>query len=495
MSLLQKKDFRQNYKKMRIVLVYPNQTELDDLLDRYRYLPGDGPEPFVPLGMLYLCSNVGHQVKFIDNSIKKFTKEKLFQEIMDFKPDIVGFGGTMMEWVQARKVAKLLKEVNIPTIYGGPNATVNSEKHIRYFDYIIRAEGEITLKELLDCLEKDGDLGKVKGLWFRVGSKTVKNPDRPFIEDLDAVNYPDRDIINLYEYSREAGFPTAKPADIVVSSRGCPYDCHFCSSKYFWKQTYRTREVREVIKEIRFMMDRYGTKAIHFREDNFTVQRGRVLKFCEELERIGMEWVCQSRVDDIDKELVERMKDSGCQGICFGFESANDHTLEYLKKGVTVSQSIRAIDICEKIGMNWSGGFMVGVLNETREDINNTLKFVEKIRRKSYSFLPPGAGRFLGFPVSETYFEMERNGLVEFSWEDGELLIPGTYHLSADEVEETIRKDEVSRMGMGWRAKEFIKLILKILLPRFIFKKLRKIYRAVPYIHLRTLFFGLFKCF
>jgi len=480
---------------MRIVLVFPNQTELDDLMDKYRYLPGYRPKPVIPLGMLYLCSNTSHQVKFIDNNIRKFTNEKLFRQIMEFKPDIVGFGGTMMEWVQARKVAKLLKEVDIPTIYGGPNATVNSEKHIKYFDYVIRGEGEATLKELLDCLRGGGNLIKIKGLWFRENSRIVKNPDRPFIGNLDSLNYPDREIIKLDEYSRETGFPTSKPADIVVSSRGCPYDCHFCSSKYFWKQTYRTRDVGKVIKEIKFMMDKYGSKTIHFREDNFTVQRGRVLKFCDELERIGIEWVCQSRVDDVDEELVKRMKDSGCRGISFGFESANDHTLKYLGKGITVDQSRRAIDICEKIGMNWSGGFMVGVLDEMKEDINTTLKFVEKIRKNPHSFLPPGAARFLGFPVSETYFEMERKGLVEYSWEDGELLVPRTYYLLAKDVEKAIRKDEVSRMGIRLRTREFMKLILKTLLPRFIFTKLRKIYRGIIYACLTTLFSGIFKCF
>lgn len=478
---------------MRIVLVYPNQTELDDLLDKYRYLPGYRPKPVIPLGMLYLCSNVGHEIKFIDNNIKKLSNERLFKQIMEFKPDIVGFGGTMMEWVQARKVARLLKEVNIPTIYGGPNATVNSEKHIRYFDYLIRGEGEVTLKELLDCLEEGGDRTKVKGLWFRENSRIVKNPDRPFIRNLNALNYPDREIINLDKYSRETGFPTARPADIVISSRGCPYDCHFCSSKYFWKQTYRTREVEEVIREIKFMMDKYGTKAIHFREDNFTAQRRRVLKFCEEFERIGIEWVCQSRVNDVDGELVERMKDSGCRGISFGFESANDHTLRYLNKGTTVVQSVMAIDICEKLGMNWSGGFMVGVLNEKRKDIDTTLEFVKKIRRSPHSFLAPGAARFLGFPVSETYFEMERKGLVEYNWEYGELLIPRTYYLSAKDVEKAIRKDEISRIGIKLMVRECIKLILKVLLPRFIFVRLRKIYRTGTYGCLTKLFFRLFK--
>ncbi len=136
--------------------------------------------------------------------------------------------------------------------------------------------------------------------------------------------------------------------------------------------------------------------------------------------------------------ILKKMKDAGCIGISFGFESANNHTLEYLNKGITVEESIKAIDICEKVGMNWSGGFMVGCPNETEEDIKKTLKFVRQIHQYTHSYLPPGAAQFLGFPVSETYFEMLNDDLVEYNWQDGELLIPGTRHISAKEVEERI---------------------------------------------------------
>lgn len=468
---------------MKIVLVYPNQTELDELLDKYRYTPGYRPDPMIPLGMLYLCSNLDekHEVEFIDNNIEKLSNQNLFNKILSFNPDIVGFGGTMMEWVQARKVAALLKEADIPTIYGGPNATVNSEKHINYFDYIIRCEGEITLNELLNSLENKENLSNIQGLWFNSGSDVIKNPDRPFINNLDSLKYPSRDIVDINRYCRDSSFPTAYPSDIVVSSRGCPYSCSFCSSKYFWKQSHRTRDIDNTISEIVFLIERYKTKTIHFREDNFTVDKERVIRFCKKLSKLNIEWVCQSRANIIDENTARLMKDSGCKGISFGFESANDKTLKYLKKGITVANSLNAIDICEKVGLNWSGGFMVGVLNENQNDINNTLDFIEKIRKYPHSYLPSEAARFLGFPVSETYYEIIEHKLVEYDWENGELLIPNTYHVTAKNVEKLIRKRELINMTLTGKIKEMLKSVLYAVTPYFVFNKLRNFYRYFRY--------------
>ena len=212
---------------MKIVLVYPNQTELDELSDKHPFTPGYRPKPLIPIGMLYLCSNIDHDVEFIDNNVKKFNNKKLFKKILKSKPDIVGFGGTMMEWIQAQKVAKMLREVDISTLYGGPNATLNSEKHVHYFDYIARGEGENTLNELLTSLEEGRDLKTVKGIWFKKNGEIIKNPDRPFIKNLDSLNYPDRHLVNMNDYDRTQIFSKEKPSDVVVGSRGCPYNCRF----------------------------------------------------------------------------------------------------------------------------------------------------------------------------------------------------------------------------------------------------------------------------
>ena len=450
---------------MKIVLVYPNQTELDELIDKHPFTPGYRPKPLIPIGMLYLCSNIDHDVKFIDNNIQKYSNKKLFKEIMKNEPNIVGFGGTMTEWVQAQKVAKMLREVDIPTIYGGPNATVNSEKHMHYFDYVIRGEGEFTLNELLTSLEKGSDLRAVKGVWFNENTKIVRNLDSPFIENLDCLNYPARFLANLDNYDRTQLFSEEKPADVIVGSRGCPFKCRFCSSQYFWKQSYRYRDVNKIVEEIKFMMEKYGTKVVHFREDNFTVNRKRVLDFCTELKEIDIEWHIQSRVTDIDEELVKKMKEAGCIGISCGFESANNHTLKYIHKGITVEDSIKAINICEKVEMAWTGSFMVGCLNETEEDIRNTLSFVDRIHRYPYSYLPLGAHRFLGFPVSETYFEMLKDNLVEFDWQDGEILVPRTRYVGAERVEQILSDFILIKSDFGTKAKHWAFKTIKNILP------------------------------
>jgi anaerobic magnesium-protoporphyrin IX monomethyl ester cyclase len=464
---------------MKLILVYPNQTELDDLKDKHPFVPGYRPKPLVPLGMLYLCSNIDHDVEFIDNNIKKYSNDRLFKEIMKAKPDIVGFGGTMMEWIQAQKVSKMLHEADIPTIYGGPNATLNSEKHIHYFDYIVRGEGDITLNELLTALEKAKYLKTVKGIWFKQIDKIIKNPDRPFIENLDSLKYPARHLANLDDYDRIQIYSKERPCDVIVGSRGCPYNCRFCSSKYFWKRTYRYRDVNEVIEEVNFIIEKYGTKVVHFREDNFTVYRKRVFEFCDRLKEIDIKWICQSRVNDIDEKLIKKMKDAGCIGISFGFESANNHTLDYLNKGITLEESIKAIDICEKVGMNWSGGFMVGCPNETEGDIKRTLEFVRQIRKYTHCYLSPGAAQFLGFPVSETYFEMLNDSLVEYNWQDGELLIPRTRHISAKRVEEILYKDRLSGMDAFTKINNLIWWNIKGILPEKCRIFIRNLYHKI----------------
>ena len=234
--------------------------------------------------------------------------------------------------------------------------------------------------------------------------------------------------------------------------------------------------MNEVIKEVNFMVEKYGTEVIHFREDNFTAYRKRVFEFCAKLKEIDIKWLCQSRVNDVDEDIIKRMKDAGCIGISFGFESANNHTLEYLNKGITVEESIKAIDICEKVGVNWSGGFMVGCPNETEEDIKRTLEFVGQICRYTHSSLPSGAAQFLGFPVAETYFEMLNHGLVEYDWRDGELLIPRTRYVSTERVEQILSEFILSEADFGTKTKRRALKTVKNILPAKATECIRQLY-------------------
>ena len=437
---------------MKIVLVYPDHTNLEELT-AYTPFPiaSTTMKPYTqPLGMLYLISNLVYPVTFIDNSIRHLNDNELIREIHNNNPDIVGFGGTCLEYPQARRVAQNLK---IPTIYGGPNAMARSEKHIKYFDYVLRGEGEYALNSLLSYLEK-GKKPKTLGVW----TKKRKNEDGKFESELDNFAFPWRG--NITDYKRQIGFTNRTPCDVVMSSRGCPFNCHFCSSMF--KKHYHQRTPENVIKEIKKLIENYGTQAVWFCEDNFTVNKRWVRELCKLIKPLNLDWFTQGRSNSVDIETLEIMKDAGCKKISFGFESVNESTLNYINKGITAEQNKRAVEICETVKMNWTAGLMVGVLNEGKREIDNTFRFAEELKKKSHCIYIQIA-RFYGIPVAKTYLEMIDKGLVGFNWQDGELLIAGTYHLTAKQVDKIM-------MEHLW----FKRLAAKYI-PRFLWKLRKRI--------------------
>ena len=423
----------------RVILCFPNQdyNSFVELHRRWRY-PNikPRPNPMISLGMLYLVSNIRDicKVEYIDNNVHKLSTKDLTTYIKNENPDIVGFGGTLTEWTQAKDVAALLPP-NIVTIYGGPNASANPVKHIKYFDYVLRGWAEDSLRQMI----LDYKAGKLipKDIPGLCCGDFVQSPALKI--DLDSLNYPARNTVDLNWYKRE-NRAVSSPVDIVVASRGCPFNCKFCSSKSIWDRMYKKRSVEAVINEIKYMRHLYKTKTIHFREDNLTVDRNYLEQLCNRIQRLNISWICQSRVDVLDRVTVKMMKAAGCKIICCGFESANDETLQYINKGFNFKQIVDMIQIFEEEEIHYSGGFMVGLLNEGEDEIKNTLNFVKKVSQLPYSLIPRGAGRFVGWPTSEMYNEIIENDLIAYNWQKDEMLIPHTYQLSAKKVEEIIYK-------------------------------------------------------
>lgn len=427
---------------MKVVLVLPDQTKLDEL-NGWWYPPPSkrkGKPRLPSLGMLYLCSAIesDHEVIYIDNSTHKLSDHKLVECILEHAPQVAGFGGTMLEWPQASTVAAMLKSMQpqIITIYGGPNATVRPEKHIRYFDYVFRGMAEASLKDFLERLERGQVLEGVAGL-CATSFKTLAAPAA--IQDLNTIPRPARHKINLNHYRRDF-IKLAFPTDVVVASRGCPFDCRFCSSQYIWGRRYIARSADQVIEEIKHMKQTYGTRSIHFREDNLTVNRDRLTALCEKLAQLDLEWTCQSRINSLDESVVKMMKDAGCRLISCGFESINDSTLQYMRKRQTARQVVDTIELFEKVGMYYTGGFIVATPNESRQEILNTIRFAQQAARLPYSCMDGTVGRFVGIPISEMYEQIMRDGLVEYNWQDGEMLFPRTYQMSSEAVDELIRQ-------------------------------------------------------
>jgi len=285
---------------------------------------------------------------------------------------------------------------------------------------------------------------------FKENGNVINNPDRPFIQDLDKLNYPAREILDLKKYQRHARpHLDVYPVDIVVSSRGCPFACTFCSSKCLWKRIYRARQPEEVVKEIKYLINRFGTKGVLFNEDLFTVSKKRVLKFCRLVKPLNIDWECWSRVDTVDKEMLKAMRESGCKAISFGLESCSNKTLKLVNKKITIEQSRETIRLCRELGIYVNGSFIIGLPNETKNDMLYTVKTSKTWQLDNIDY-----NRFLGFPKSELYDLVKRKNLNRYEYND--IILPDTEYISADEV------TRIYNRAFDWKPRLWYKIPLFI---------------------------------
>jgi len=343
-----------------------------------------------PIGVLY-CMGVlmreGIEVSMLDQPAKGYSLDQTLRWVKKEDPDILGFSVLNTAAREAPRIAERVKEENpdVTVVFGNYHATFNAERILNTYpsvDVIVRGEGEYTSLELAKCLEKGGDLEKVRGITFRKAGKIVSTPDRPLIRDVDSLPFPDRNLMDAEYTSTIFGVKVAtKKFTTLVSSRGCPFRCTFCACRKFARGRWRPRSVENIIKELEFLQSE-GYKQFLFVDDNFTLNAKRVLKLCRRIrkERMDIEWFCDSRVDHVSYDMFREMVKAGCRTLYFGIESANQRILDYYNKGITPDQSERAVRKARKAGVDIIiGSFIVGAPDETRREIQNTLKFVHKL--------------------------------------------------------------------------------------------------------------------
>jgi len=310
--------------------------------------------------------------------------KRLREEIKARDPYILGITSTTPTIYSALKVAKLAKEVDgdITTVIGGPHVTFTANEVLdssEDVDFVVAGEGEYTMLELLKALEGDRSLKEVKGITFRDKGKIVKTPSRGYIEDLDSLPFPARHLLPMDKYKILGRKLTVIH---VVSSRGCPFRCIFCSSSALCGKRFRARSVENMLDEIEEAVERYKTRHVEFIDDTFTLNRRRTAEFCEEVKRRGLDisWNCSSRVDTIDEDLMRKMREAGCSIIFFGVESASQRTLDLIGKGITVDRAVKAINLAKRVGIEVLASFVIGFPWETIEDMKETIRFATKLK-------------------------------------------------------------------------------------------------------------------
>lgn len=363
----------------------------------------------------------GFNVKIIDAHLEKLSLIKLSEQIIKQNPDIIGITTDSINYYDSLRIAKLAKiTLNATVVMGGPHATLRGEELLKYpeVDIVVLGEGEYTMLEIVQRIERGLTLKGCKGCYYKENDKIIINPLRERIQNLNLLPRLARHLVPYKYYPRNYTFGGIKtPVDTVSTSRGCPYNCSYCSSREIWGPQYKTRNPKDVIDEIEYLINEFGTKGIYFREDNFTLNKKHVLGICEEIikRKINIEWECSSRVDLVNKQVLKKMYQAGCKSIWFGIETGSPRMLKKLNKGIKIEQVRKAVQITREAGIRVGGSFMMGMPGETKEDLRMTVKLIKEL-----ALIPTSLATFVGIPDSQLYHEIIENGWIESAY--GEVL-------------------------------------------------------------------------
>ena len=393
---------------MKILLVNPPQAT--------RY-----PQP--PLGLAMVAAVLeknGYLVKILDLPVSGFSENSLSTIIRQEKPDVVGVTAMTPTINSAVGIVEKVKECdsNITVVLGGAHATILPEetlKSIPEIDVIVRGEGEQTTLELVKVLEKNPDsLNQVLGITCRERGSVRSNPLGPPVSDLDTLPFPAFHLLPIGKYRLHPPFGRRTPVMPIITSRGCPYRCIFCSKAVFGKK-YRSNSPVYIVNEVLFLMENFGVKEVKFYDDVFTLDKKRVVALCMQLKERGIDipWSCETRVNVVDSDLLGVMKDAGCYMIEYGVESGNQRVLNSLKKDITLEQTIKAFELTRKAGIETVAYFMIGSPQETSETIQETVEFAKKLDSDfvQFSIATP-------YPGTELYSLALEDGQVPEKWDE-----------------------------------------------------------------------------
>lgn len=357
--------------KNKILLLYPKFHKVD--FDAKSY----------PLGILTigtLLENQGYQVKLIDFLVEDNPFDILDKEL-DNNILCVGLSVMTPQISNALEISQVIRnrDKNIPIVWGGIHPTLFPEQVIEndLIDFSIISEGEISFPKLLRFFKGQYDLKDVPGLIYKKDGQIFHNKELELINlnDLPALNY------NLLS-SKISDFDSI----IINTSRGCPYKCTFCVNTALGNRNWRFQTAEKILEELDYVVNKLGYKKVKFQEDNFFVNKKRVLELLDGIEKRGLKfyWLTSCRVDYfkydyINDHLLKRLKDSGCYKLMFGGESGSQRVLDFLKKGITIEQIIKSAQMCQKYDIRANYSFMCALPTETKKERIMTLKLIDKM--------------------------------------------------------------------------------------------------------------------
>ena len=364
---------------MKVTFINPPQQN-----SKYKFLGVVAPS----LGIGYMSAVIeenGFDVDVLDASALELSYDEIGEEILERNPDIVSISALTPTIGVALDTADKVKQVKPDTVVvlGGYHPTFEYQtllKEEKNVDVIVRGEGEYTFLELVKAINNGDDLADVEGLAFNdeKTNELVVTPDRPIIEDLDELPFP---AFHLFPMEKYRILNMTTNVATIITTRGCPMQCSFCSSASLHGKKLRRRSYMNVVDEIEHRLKEENIDTIGFMDDTFTLDKKFVYDFCREIKNRDLKfwWGCTSRVDTLNEDLLETMKDAGCITLFIGVESADQQTLDKMNKNITVEKTKNAFELTRKVGIRTIASCVIGMPEDTKESIQRTIKYVHDL--------------------------------------------------------------------------------------------------------------------
>lgn len=435
-----------------------------DLLLTHGYFLYEDPKelaimkPYVPLGILYLSSHLrkkGFEVEIFDTTFG--SRQELLRILETGPPSVLGIYGNLMTRQNVLELIAAARASGWFVVLGGPEPPTYPQEYLDSGSHIIvQGEGEVTMEELLTAKRSSSEprpsgsgiderfLERIDGIWFRRSDGSIAHtPQRALIPNLDTQPWPDREKVDIKNYLRVWRDHHGMGSVSIITARGCPYHCRWCSHSTYGK-THRRRSARGVVDEVEWILHRYQPDMLWMADDVFTIHHGWILQYAEEMKRRRMQvpFECITRADRLNPPIADALAELGCFRVWIGSESGSQRVLDTMERGVTIQQVREAISLCRNRGIQAGMFLMWGYEGEDLSDIEATVEHVK-------ASLPDVFLTTVSYPIKGTpYYEEVAPRLVSIdAWSrstDRQLLIRGRHSRRYFQWADQLLKSEVA---------------------------------------------------
>jgi len=376
-------------------------------------------QPIFPYGLAHVATSLlghGHLVEVLDIYANQWNRREVLGKLNNLNFDVIGITAMSTQYDYVKWLAaEIRKRTNVPIILGGLLATYSPHVALNHsaVDICVLGEGERTAVELIDCINS---LHTVKGIAFKENGEIVTTAPRDYIEDLDSLPLPAYDLFPMDVYTKTRFYIHDPSTKIfkkrfsfatmgVLTGRGCPYDCNFCSKSF---RGLRLKSVDRIIEEIEFLQDRFGVEGVHFIDELLIVNKKRGCELADKIAPLKVTWDAQGRVNTVDRDLLVKLKQAGCVAIGFGIESGSDEILRNMNKRITAEQSFKVVKATQEVGLHVKVQLIMGYPGETRETVQDTVDLFARLNHPGRRF-----SLILPLPGSALYDKALADGLIE----------------------------------------------------------------------------------